>query len=163
RTTWHKTVETIADYTGRPARRCDGTPLDGELVVEYRSEDGQGWTAAARTATTHEVLTPIFEMLDGGAAMATGHVRTVGWRGARGRPALGSIALDSTVGNPLPGAATGRAAAAPPAAQVLWIDVDALRPLRWEVSLPGAPAYALMFTYDRVPTPKIPDGVTAPD
>ena len=100
--------------------------------------------------------------------MATGDVRTVTSREARGlvapwTPPLGSIALDSTVGNPLPGAATGRAAAAPPAAQVLWIDVDALRPLRWEVSLPGAPAYALMFTYDRVPTPKIPDGVTAPD
>jgi hypothetical protein len=166
RTTWHTTVETIADYTGRPALGCDSTRLDASLLVEYRNEDGKGWTAAARATTNHEVLTPIFDMLDGTTTMESGELRTFGSRTARAlvapwTPPPGSVALDTTAGDPLPNA-TGRAPAAPRAAQKLWIDVDSLRPLRWEVALAGAPSYALMFIYDSVPAPRIPDGVTPP-
>jgi len=167
RTTYHTTFETIADYTGRPAIRCDGTRLDGELVLEYRNEDHKGWTPRARAATNHEVSAPILDLLNGVTAMESGDLRTIGAQTARAlvapwSPSTSPIVFDAKTGDPVPNA-TGTAAARPRAVQMLWIDVESLRPVRWEVAVPDAPSYAMTFTYDSGPAPRIPDGVTAPE
>jgi hypothetical protein len=167
-TTWHKTIEIIADYTGTPARGCDGTPLDGDLIVEYRNEDNRGWVAAARTATSQEVAAPIFEALSGRLGMEGGETRTFGRRRARAFVAPWtssgtSITWEAAAGDPRPGVAGDATGATRHGTQTLWVDTESLRPIRWSVSLPGIPSYALMFTYDLSPEPRIPDGIAAPE
>jgi hypothetical protein len=167
-TTWQKTIEIIADYTGTPARRCDGTALDGDLIVEYRNEDNRGWVAVARTSTSHEVAAPIFDALSGRLGMEAGETRTFGHRRARAFVAPWtssgtSITWEAAAGDPRPSVARDAAAATPRGTQALWVDTESLRPIRWSVSLPGSPSYALMFTYDVSPEPKIPDGIASPE
>jgi hypothetical protein len=147
----HATVTEVTEFTRRPAKRCDGAPDDGELVIEYRSEDDKGWTAKARTRTPIEFATPVFDMLTGGAALASGERKPLGGRVARAFTAPWQLPQGATPGGPLP----------PDIHQTLWIDVESLLPLRWELSAATMPAYGLWFTYETVQI-RAPEGVPAP-
>ncbi len=82
---YHSNVTQLTEFTGRPARRCDGSPIEGDLVVEYRNDTERGWIATARTRTHMEPGTPIFDMLTGAIAVESGSSgsRTIGGRAAR--------------------------------------------------------------------------------
>jgi hypothetical protein len=163
----HTRIETIASYTGRPAHRCDGASLDGELVVEYGNENDTGWKATARavkgiTPVARELvmLSPLPEMEGGG-------MKTFGERKARAlvapwTPPAGEIHSDAVIGDPRPNAAPRLGETPARGSQALWIDVDSLRPIRWSASAPGGPTHALTFTYDLSPEPQIPEGITPP-
>ena len=43
----------------------------------------------------------------------------------------------------------------------MWIDVETLLPVRWEVGAPSSPGYGLSFTYETLDI-RVPDGVAAP-
>ena len=52
-------VVTITEYTGAPARACDGSTRNGDPVIEYEHRNSEnGWTARARQRTPMEVMTP---------------------------------------------------------------------------------------------------------
>jgi hypothetical protein len=167
-TTWQKTIEMIADYTSTPARRCDGTPLDGELVIEYRNENDSGWKAIARAATGLAAAARPLAMVSQLPRMESGGMKTFGDRRARAivapwTPPSGTIERDAVIGDPFPNAVPRLGATPLRASQTLWIDVDSLQPIRWSASAPGGPTDALTFTYDLSPEPKIPDGIAPPD
>jgi hypothetical protein len=154
----HVDVKSYTEYTGRAARKCDGTPLKAELVVEYeRKSIDNRWTVTARAETSREVLKPLFDMLAGTAKVELGGVRSFDDRVARALVAPWT---------PPPGGIGG-----PPdgTRQSLWIDTVSLLPLRWSLLLPpGAgvpevPEYGLSFAYDASLDLRPPDGVPAPD
>ena len=133
------------------ARRCNGTAAEGELVIEYRNENEQGWTAKARTRTTMEFAASVFDMLTGVVTVEDGAVNTIGDRQARAFVAPWKPPAGSQPGGPR----------VPNLTQSLWIDVETLLPLRWEVSAPTAPGYGVSFTYQALDI-RAPDGVAAP-
>jgi hypothetical protein len=152
----------VIEYTGRQARKCDGTTLQGELIIEYehRSTSSQ-WTATARTRTTMEILSPPFDLLAGATDLEIGDRRRVDDRMARAFTAPWRLPPGAQAGGPLPAGVT----------QSLWIDIASLLPLRWSISVPamperGMPAipdYGLSFTYDPAIDLHPPDGITPPD
>ena len=160
--TWHTTVDAIDDYTGTPARGCDGTALDGELVVEYRSENHNGWRATARAATGVSPVSRPLVMLSPLPEMESGGMKTFGERKARALVAPWAAPRDDRAqptvvfGDPFPNVR----GIPPPGAeqtQKLWIDVDSLLPLQWET-----PVDALAFLYDPTIAITRPDGITPP-
>lgn len=164
---WHTTVEAITEYTGKPARRCDGAALDGELVVEYRNENDSGWKARARTSKGLGLIVRELVMLSPLPEMESGGMKTFGERKALSlvapwTPPPGTIHRDAVIGDPRPNAAPSLGATPRRASQTLWIDVESLRPLRWSASVPDGMTEALTFTYDLSPEPQIPAGVTPP-
>jgi hypothetical protein len=162
-TNWTTRVETIADYTGLPARRCDGTAMAGDLVIEYRNENDTRWKARARASTDREIAAPILDMLADAGRLDSGELQTFAGRRARAITTAwtppASTGPDAVIGDPAPNVAT----APRRGVQTLWIDVESLRPLRWSVTLPGTPSYTMIFTYDMSPEPQIPSGVSRPD
>jgi hypothetical protein len=153
----------FTDYTGRPARGCDGTSLDRELVIEYeqRSTDTR-WTAKARARASHEPLSPVFEMLDGTTSPETTQER----RQISGRSARALVSEWRRTSDTVPsgsGPADGT--------QALWIDTASLLPLEWSVSIranpdhgiPSVPELGLFFTYDSSLDLRPPENVVAPD
>jgi hypothetical protein len=142
----------ITEFTGRPARRCDGSATDGELVIEYRNEDQRGWTAKARTRTPMEFAAPVFDILTGVVAVEDGAAKTIGDRRARAFVAPWKPPAGSQPGGPL----------VPNLTQSLWIDVETLLPLRWDVNAPTAPGYGVSFTYEAIDI-RAPVGVVAPE
>jgi hypothetical protein len=158
----HVDVVTFTEYTGRPARKCDGTAADGDLVIEYEhlsSEDG--WKVTARTRTNHESLTPLFDMLAGVTPVESGDRRAIGDRVGRALVAPWTLPPGTQPGGPLPAGIS----------QSLWIDTASMLPLRWSISMPamperGIPAipdYGISFTYDSSLDLRPPDGVVPPD
>ena len=158
----HVDVITFTDYTGRLARKCDGTALEDELVIEYehRSTDNR-WTAKARTRSPMEILAPVFDMLAGTAPVETGDRWQIDDRMARALVAPWKLPAGAQPGGPLP----------PGMTQSLWIDTVSMLPLRWSISIPASPGqgipaipdYGLSFTYDPTIDLRPPEGVTAPD
>jgi len=166
---WHTTTETIADYTGKPARRCDGAALDGELVVEYLNENDSGWKATARAVIGTAPVAPELVMLSPLPGIESGGMKTFGERKARAlvapwTPPPAAFHRDAVIGDPRPNAAPSLGATPVRGSQMLWIDVDSLRPIRWSASasVPGDRTYGLIFTYDLSPEPQIPAGITPP-
>jgi hypothetical protein len=149
---YHANVREVTEFTGRPARRCDGAAADGELVIEYRNENEQGWTAKARTRTPIEFAASVWDMLAGVVAVEDGAVKTSGDRQARTVVAPWKPPAGSQPGGSL----------VPNLTQSLWIDVETLLPLRWEVNAPTAPGYGVSFTYEALDI-RAPDGVVAPE
>lgn len=49
------------EWTGTAARRCDGTPMDGELSLEW-AMDRSGWTATATADNQPRLLDAMFEL-----------------------------------------------------------------------------------------------------
>jgi hypothetical protein len=152
----HVEVITVVESTREPARRCDGQPIEGELVIEYEHRSDKGWTVTARTRTDHDVLSPVFKMLAGAMALEAGVRREIDGRAARALVAPYE----------LPSGATG----GPPAGttQSLWIDAEGLLPLRWSLSvpagtgLPAIPDYGMSFTYDIPFDPNPPPNIDRP-
>jgi hypothetical protein len=158
----HVDVVTFTEYTGRSARKCDGTAVDGDLVIEYehKSSDNR-WTVTARTRAPHEFAAPLFDMLAGVIPAESGDRRSFGDRVGRALVAPWTLPPGAMPGGPLPAGIT----------QSLWIDTVSLLPLRWSISMPamperGAPAmpdYGLSFTYDPSLDLRPPDDVVSPD
>jgi hypothetical protein len=155
----HVDVENFTEYTGRVARKCDGTSLETELVIEYeRTSVDNRWSAKTRTVTSHEVGMPLFDMLAGAAKVELGGVRSFDDRVARALVAPWTLP-PGAIGDPVPDGAR----------QSLWIDTLSLLPLRWSISipapagLPAIPEYGLSFTYDASIELRPPDVVPAPD
>src|SRR5262245_28263706 len=84
---WREERTTITDFTGQPARRCDGSAVTGELVIEYRhSSLINAWSATARAGTNENRLatwTHVFDMLSGATPVTSGQRRQIGGRCAR--------------------------------------------------------------------------------
>jgi hypothetical protein len=156
----HVDLVTFTDYTGRPARSCEGAALEGELVIEYerRSTDDR-WTVKARTRTVHELAAPVFDMLAGTTSAQSGERRSIDGRVARALVAPW-VRPDFEAGRPRIDAT-----------QSLWIDADSMLPLRWSISIeadpersiPAIPDYGVSFTYDAPLDLKPPSEIAAPD
>jgi hypothetical protein len=141
----HVDVVAFTDYTGRSVRKCDGTSLSEELVIEYehKSTDSR-WTVKARRRERNEALAPVFDLLTGNVALESGSRRAFEDRVGRALVAPWKPP-DGAIGGPPAGAT-----------QSLWIDLVSLLPLRWSISipatpergLPAVPDYSLSFTYD---------------
>jgi hypothetical protein len=155
----HVDVVNFTEYTGRVARKCDGTPLKEELVIEYerRSVDDR-WNAKARAATSREVGMPVFDILAGATKVELGGTRSFGDRVGRALVAPWTLPAGA-IGGPVPDGVR----------QSLWIDTLSFLPLRWSISapagggLPAIPDYGMSFTYDASLDLRPPDGVQAPD
>jgi hypothetical protein len=157
----HVDATLVTEFTGRPVRGCDGTPRDGELIVDYTNE-GRGWTAAAKSHPAPGDLPAVFDMLTGAVTATSGTRAQVGARPARGlvapwTPPAARSAAPMLIGDPLPNIRRD-ALPSKPASQTLWIDVDSLLPLQW-----NAEPLALRFDYDGTSVIARPDGVTPPD
>ena len=143
----HVDVVAFTDYTGRTARKCDGTTLSEELVIEYehKSSDSR-WTVKARRRARIEPFAPAFDLLTGDVALESGGRRAFEDRVGRALVAPWKPPAGTQSSEPLPQAVT----------QSLWVDVASLLPLRWSIStpakpdrgLPAIPDYGLSFTYD---------------
>jgi hypothetical protein len=157
----HVDLITIRDYTRRPAKRCDGTDLSDELVIEYehKSTDDR-WTAKARARTSAELLAPVFDMLTGVIPLESGSVARVGEHTARALTGPWRLPPGAIPGSPLQARMR----------QSLWIDTTSLLPVRWSISVPadatiGMPAipdYGMFFVYGVSGDVRPPDGVAAP-
>lgn len=162
---------TLTDYTGRPARHCNGSTEEGELVVEY-AQDGSTdrWTATARRRGALDFggpgVAPLFEMLQGGGPVTSGERRRIGGRWARGfispwtPPAQSSAEPPLRIGDPVPNV-VGEPIP-DDAFQSLWIDTESLLPLRWEASNRGSRAYWYDFRYRAIDL-RAPRGIDAPE
>ncbi|HEY7171773.1 MAG TPA: hypothetical protein VH417_13070 [Vicinamibacterales bacterium] len=123
-------------FTGTPARRCDGRPDNGELVVEYEQKEGSEWTVKARTRQPIEINASAFDMLSGSVAVtATGPVQRLS--GASARPFTAAYRLpEGAAGGPPPGTTMS-----------LWVDTTSLLPVGWSLEPPGLPRFEMPFTY----------------
>jgi hypothetical protein len=149
-------VVTFTEYTSRFARKCDGTSLNDELVLEYehKSTDAQ-WTVKARTRMLLEPLSPAFDILSGDAPAEGGSQRTFEDRVGRALVAPWKLPAGAESGGPLPAGAR----------QALWIDIVSMLPLRWSISVPvtpdrGSPAVSevgLSFAYEPSLDLQLPD------
>lgn len=166
---WTDELTRVVDYTGEPARRCDGSAASGEMVIEY---EGRGatpvWTAAARVRDARDLGGPgvVFEMLRGAGSLASGERRETRGRWARAfvspwvppqdrrsQPAI-------LIGDPAPNVAGDRAPSE--SIQSLWIDAESLLPLRWEVHSRDVTTHNYVFDYKAIEL-QPPAGVTAPN
>jgi len=149
RTEWHDDFVDIVDYTGTRPRRCDGTPVSGELVITFshRASMDKWTTTAATTAvgwdgTPIEIGAPIFGMLSGATPVSSSDVvqQAGDGRVARAFKAKWSRPTGSARGGDEVGDATA-------ATQVLWIDGDSLLPTKWQVTVDDKAGYELIFNY----------------
>jgi hypothetical protein len=147
----HVDVTEVTEFTRREAQRCDGSAAGGELVVEYRNENEKGWTAKARVRTAREFASTIFDMLTGAAVVESGARQSIENRDARAFVAPWTLPPGAMAGGPLPAGVT----------QTLWIDVESLLPLRWDLGPRDRAAYRLLFNYEALDI-RPPDGVAAP-
>jgi hypothetical protein len=167
----HRRHTELTHYTGRPARHCDGSTEQGELVVQYKQDgSANGWTATAGRRDAPDFggagIAPVFEMLQGGGPITSGERRRIGGRWARAfispwtppvlsfaePPLLTGDPIPNVLGKPLPNNAV----------QSLWIDTESLLPLRWEASNRGSLAYGYDFRY-RPMDLRPPSGIHAPE
>jgi hypothetical protein len=168
-TRWRRQFINIVEYTGRPARHCNGSAAEGELVVEYsQGLETPEWTTRARQRQARDFggpgIAPIFEMLQSAGPVTSGERRHFRDRSARAfsspwaRPAPSPAPL--LTGDPIPNV---RGELAPnEAVQSLWIDIDSLLPLRWEVSENGLLKFGFDFSYSSIDL-RPPAGVPAPE
>lgn len=156
----HVDVITFTDYTGRLARKCDGSSLNDELVIEYEQNGtDQQWTVRSRTRSVIEPLAPAFDILTGSVTVESGDRRAFENRIGRALVAPWQLPAGLNGGPP---AGTS---------QALWIDIASMLPLRWSISVPampergspGIPDYGLSFTYNSSLDLRPPDVVLAND
>jgi hypothetical protein len=167
---WTEEITRITDYTGEPARRCDGSPAAGEMVIEY---EGRGatplWSASARARDARDVgglgIAPVFEMLRGAGSLASTERRQIAGRPARAfaatwaLPGGGNVERIILRGDPTPNV-IGEPAPEE-SMQTLWIDTESLLPLRWEVNKRGDRSHGFDLTYVSIDL-QPPAGVEAP-
>jgi hypothetical protein len=168
---WTEQITRITDYTGEPARRCDGSLASGEMVIEY---EGRGaipvWTVSARARDARDIgglgVAPVFEMLRGAGSLAGGERREIGGRQARAfvspwvSPYDRDVQPPMLIGDPAPNVPGDRAP--DESVQSLWIDAESLLPLRWEVHSRGVAIHTYTFSYQSIDLHR-PAGIKAPD
>jgi hypothetical protein len=190
-TSWREDFITIVDYTGRPARRCDGSVEDGEMAIEFTfRQSTREWTTTARRRGDRESagpgpgFMPMFEMLrdevpltsDERRRDADGHrslrAFVAQWTPPADRREPSSPQPQQIIGDPMPNV-TGESASSGdrergPEQQLrtqrLWIDTVSLLPRRWEVFDPdraGKGGYGFDFVYERLEL-RLPANVTPP-
>jgi hypothetical protein len=157
-TSWREEIISIVDFTGGPARRCDGSTEPGEMAIEYEHRSStNAWTAAARARSTRDVggpgIAPVFEMLLGAATASSGERRQIGAGWARAFvspwvPPRDQPFAEILTGDPMPNLAGQLAPSR--ATQSLWIDTESALPVRWEVSEGGKISHAVNFTYEPI-------------
>jgi hypothetical protein len=161
------TNEAITQYTGRPAKYCDGSPSPGELVVDFRNTNGK-WTSSARPSTPIEPG-PMFEALSGTLPLQDGGVTD----GGEGRDfhAVWSPPSLSVDGRPQGGTGGFTWRLDPPDPSVstivrIVLAVQSLLPVRWELVASSAtmPQVTIpyRFEYEDVAEPLIPESVSIP-
>lgn len=164
RSEWRDDFVDIVVHSGAPAARCDGSPVSGELVITYQHRAStDAWTAFAATTPTDmttgapglQVGQPIFDLLAGDTPVVSVERRTID--GPSARAFTGDFVPPAHSARGGYGLSDSQAAAR----QTLWIDVDSLLPLRWEVSVVGSPAYVLLFNYRPLDL-RPPDGIEPP-
>ena len=122
----HVDVITFTGPTSRSAKKCDGTALNDELVIEYEHKStDQRWTVKARTRTLCEPFSPVFDYNQ--AVVDSGNRRSFEDRVGRALVAPWSPPVEPQSDGPRP---TG-------ARQSLWIDIVSTLPLLWSVSVPA--------------------------
>jgi hypothetical protein len=169
-TEWREDRTTIIDYTGRAARRCDGSAVAGELVIEYEHRSLiNAWITTAHAETNETGVAPwthMFRMLSGATPVTSGERKQIGGRWARAfvapwTPSLAATAGPSQhvelTGDPLPNVAGDPVPRV--MTQTLWIDTESLLPVRWETTDRG---YDLVLTYEPIDI-QPPAGVPPPD
>jgi hypothetical protein len=148
----------LIEYTSNAARRCDGDPATGEMVVVYLLDvAAHRWTVRARESHPGDraVLRPL-ELLTASASLESGETRLVRTRVARAIVSRMSNAGGTILtGDPAPNPAEFVPV------QSLWIDTNSLLPLRWEVSQREAIVAAYDFVYERLDFQR-PTGVDVP-
>jgi hypothetical protein len=171
-THWQDNIVSVIDYTGRPARRCDGSVEPGMLAIEYTFRGStQAWTATTRSQDARQVggpgITPVFEMLRGALPLASGERRRIGDRWARAFVSPWAPPADDfrarapiITGDPMPNV-KGEPTTPRDATESLWIDTKSLLPLRWEVSASGVLTRGFDFTYESIDLRR-PPGIDAP-
>ena len=168
-TRWREDIVHISEYTGRPARHCDGSAEQGEMVIDYMLRSAaRAWTATARRRDARDGwygFAPAFEMLRGAMAVTSGERRRLGDRWARAfvapwapppdrsaeAPVLTGDPMPNVAGEPRPNNAI----------QSLWIDIESLLPLRFEVSRRGLLTDGFDFTYEPIDL-RPPAGIDVP-
>jgi hypothetical protein len=169
--TWREDITTILDYTGLPARGCDGSAEAGEMVIEYTRRGTAEWRVTARRQTSRDAgASHAFAMLRGAEPAVSGERRQIGTGWARAIVAPWTAPGDQRARvvepTPLIGDPTPNAAGEPfpnDATQSLWIDTRTLLPLRWEVTKPD-PSRVIMaglFIYESFDL-RPPAGIEAP-
>lgn len=140
----------FADYTGRPAKTCSGQPIAEELVITYARMPGVPWDVKGRARTDDEPLSDYFALFRFQLESRT--VAQIDGREARAFVAPWRVR---------PGDAPELVAQVK---QTLWIDVESLLPLRWEMTREGTPTgYGLIFTHRPSLRLRPPEGVAAPE
>jgi hypothetical protein len=125
---WRDRFVAIVEYTGTAARRCDGATLPGELVITYEHRQSTDvWTTDAGTHGRRAgvpIANPIFDVLSGKVPAVSGKKTVIDGRVVREFTAPFSAPSNTYgLGDP-PAQAT----------QTLWIEVDSLLPVRWDVT-----------------------------
>jgi len=174
RSEWRDELTMVTEYTGRPARRCDGTAQRGELVVSYDYRDStKTWTTTA-FALASDVVGPsgvdqALAMLRGAKAMTNGQPQQLDGRWAREIIAAWEPPADRNDPRSQPPVLTGDPRpnvkgdpALNETIQSLWIDAESSLPLRWEVTKRGVRVQAFDFRYEPIDL-QPPAGVTPPD
>src|SRR5436190_4654657 len=168
-TRWQEEVVSILDYTGRPARQCDGSLEPGEMMILYMRQGSSSWTATARRHDPSAIQNPgverAFELLRGSAPLTSSQQSRIESRAARvfvapwNPPPDRSVSAPRLTGDPMPNVAGERAPT--DATESLWIDVRSLLPVRWEVAKRGARVYG--YDFKQMPLDlRPPPGVRAP-
>ena len=154
-TRWRDHFIDIVEYTGAAARGCDGATVPGELVITYEHRRSTNtWTAHAGTKGERAgvpVFNPVFDVLTGRAPAVSEETTVIEGRTERGFTAPFS-APPNTYGLTDPTLQAN---------QTLWIDVDSLLPVRWEVTAGGKVTDTRVLSYKPLGL-RPPDGVEPP-
>jgi hypothetical protein len=165
--TWREDITTITDYTGRPARDCNGSGVHGELVIEYELRSStHAWTVHARRRDARDRvgIGSAVEMLRGGAAVTSRQRSQLDEPRRREFVAAWTPPNFSAdvprIGDPTPNVV----GVAPPNEfiQSLWIDTESLLPRRWEASKGGDVTDGFDVIYEVIDL-RPPAGVAAPE
>jgi hypothetical protein len=149
----------LTEFTGEPARRCSGSPAAGEMVRQYvLNEATQTWTISVHPTRPGQIFTPRPLELLRSTPLTIGGSRPVGGRAARailGVPRQTGADDVVLTGDPAPNPVEFIPV------ESLWIDVDLLLPLRWEVSRRQATVAHADFLYEKLELQR-PSGVEVP-
>lgn len=151
-TEWSDYFIHISEYTGAPARRCDGSTAPGELVITYthaRSTDT--WTARAGTKGGVPICNPVFDVLAGRLPTVSDETTQMDGQTVRGFTARFSCASGTY----------GLGESPTQASQTVFIDADSLLPVRWQVAIGPKVTDTRVLIYKPLDL-RPPDGVEAP-
>ena len=162
--------ESLSDYTGRQAQLCSGAMIADELVLDYTAifdasrfanaphlfndwiDDGSGakLKAGARTRHSHELLGDVFDMFAAERGIAVGRTAIIDGHASRAFVKHSELRPGDYSADPIP----------PEVQDWLWIDVESLFLVRWEIRNAGVSTdYGYVFTHDPALDVRPPDGI----